>query len=380
MQRMQKNLPPLISELTGLRFLAVTMVIFGHAAATIPDGASGLRDAMAYLGHGGLGVQIFRVLSGFLITYILIKEWSRTGDIRIGRFVYRRAMRIWPAFYAFLAVVAVLTLLGGLDVAWQQLAFAASHLWNYSEVLGLGPTNQRQPDGAWYMGHLWSLALEEQFYWFWPPLLLFVLRRHADRVLPALILVIPLVRTASYFLAPELRGQLQMMLHTGADSIFVGAYAAIHQARIREWFATSPHSGRMANAACVAFFLLTPGLTLALGGYWTATYGTTVSGILVTAIIMAVITLPDFWLSRFLRLAPVMYLGTLSYSVYLWQQLFLYNGSPFALDFPLSLLQVLLAAILSYYLIERPVMRFRDRKRAPPPLAISPRSPPAAGE
>ena len=289
-------------------------------------------------------------------------------------------MRIWPAFYAFLAVVAILTLLGVLDVAWQQLGFAASHLWNYSAALGLGPTNDIHPDGAWYMGHLWSLALEEQFYWFWPPLLIFVLRRKADRVLPVLILAIPLVRTASYFLAPELRGQLQMMLHTGADSIFVGCYAAIHQARIREWLATSPHSRWLANAACVAFFLITPGLTIVLGGYWTATYGTTISAILVTVIIMSVITLPDFWLSRFLRLPAVMYLGTISYSIYLWQQLFLYNGSPFALDFPLSLLQVLLAAILSYYLIELPVMRLRDRKRAPASTAAPARGAPAGCE
>lgn len=377
---MQKRLPTLIPELTGLRCLAVTMVILGHAAATVPESANGLRAAMDYLGHGGLGVQIFRVLSGFLITTILIGEWTRTGGIRLGRFLYRRAMRIWPAFYVFLAVVALLSMQGALDVAWQQLGFAASHLWNYSAALGLTPINDQWPDGAWYMGHLWSLALEEQFYWFWPPLLIVMLRGKAARLLPALILVIPLVRTASYFLAPQLRGQLQMMLHTGADSIFIGCYAAVHQARIREWFATSPHSRWLANAACAALLMLVPGLTIVLGGYWTATYGTTVSALVVTVIIMAVITLPDFWMSRFLRLRPVMFLGTISYSIYLWQQLFLYIGSPLSLGFPLNLLQVLAAALASYYLIELPTLRWRDRKRGATKAAPVASGAPAAGE
>jgi peptidoglycan/LPS O-acetylase OafA/YrhL len=183
------------------------MVVFGHAIGTVQGGYTGWFYPLNYFSNSGLGVQIFFVLSGFLITNTLHSEWKATGKIDLLQFYIRRTLRIWPAFYAFVIMLALLSHMQLIDIARQQFTFAALHTWYYSEAFGLGPVNAHYGDGAWYLGHFWSLSLEEQFYWFWPPLLILLLHRRSERFLAVLILLVPVVRGATYFLAPGLRGR-----------------------------------------------------------------------------------------------------------------------------------------------------------------------------
>src|ERR1700691_518565 len=134
-------------------------------------GYTGLLRPLRLLSDGRLGVLVFFVLSGFLITNILLAELQSTGGIRLFPFYVKRALRIWPAFYVYLATIAILSIVGCTDVDQRQLTYAALHLWNYSAFLGMSGDDRLHSDGAWYLGHFWTLALEEQFYWIWPPLL-----------------------------------------------------------------------------------------------------------------------------------------------------------------------------------------------------------------
>lgn len=359
-----------IPELTGLRCVAVMMVVLGHAGNTAPNGYTGLLYPLNYFTNAGLGVQMFFVLSGFLITNILQAEWKASGAIDLLQFYIRRTLRIWPAFYAFVITLALLSHWRLIDVAWQQFAVAALHTWNYSQALGLGPINTQHLEGSWYLGHFWSLSLEEQFYWFWPPLLVFMLRGRSQRLLLWLILLVPVVRVASYFLAPNLRGQLGMMLHTGVDSILIGCYTALNQSRIKRFLEANRYRSALVTANCIALIFVVPMLADRVGGYWSGTYGTTLSAAMVGLVIMAIVTMKQFWLSRLLRLRPFIFVGTISYSLYLWQQLFLFEDSPVSLGFPFNILQAFAAATLSYWLIETPFLKLKDRRKRPAGLAV----------
>jgi peptidoglycan/LPS O-acetylase OafA/YrhL len=365
-----------IPELTGLRCVAVMMVVLTHAAGTFEGGYTGVLYPLRYFSNGGLGVQIFFVLSGFLITNLLHAEWKAWSAIDLPQFYLRRTLRIWPAFYAYILVLVLLSACQVLDIGWRQFAFAALHVWNYSEALGLGQSHVQHPDGAWYLGHFWTLALEEQFYWFWPPLLIFLLRGRGKGWLLGLILLMPLVRVAFYFLTPSLRGQLGMMLHTGVDSILIGCLTALGLPRIQDVLERH-HGAALVTACCIALVFVNPLLGSALGNAWSATYGTTFNGVCIAVILAGLVTMKDLWLSRLLRLRPFIFVGTISYSLYLWQQLFLVKDSLLAWAYPFNIVQAFAAATLSYWLIETPFLKIKDGRKHKRAMAMAPQ---AAGD
>jgi peptidoglycan/LPS O-acetylase OafA/YrhL len=350
-----------VQELTGLRAIAVTMVVVGHAQRVLAGGYTGLLRPLRLVSDGRLGVLVFFVLSGFLITSILQAELKRTGRIKLVPFYVKRALRIWPAFYTYLATIVILSMLGWTDVDRRQVMVAALHLWNYSGVGGMAAENALHADGAWYLGHFWTLALEEQFYWLWPPLLFYIWRRDSQRVLVLLIFAVPLIRVATYFAAPQLRGQLSMMFHTGIDPILIGCYVALNKARLDNWI-RSWRGGTVIPSALVAvLFLLMPVAEAKLGGFWSATYGTTLEAALVGVLIVVLCAQSEFWFSRLLRTTPFVFVGTISFSLYLWQQLFANLNLPIAHAFPLGIVEAVGMASASYFFIEAPFLRLKDR-------------------
>src|SRR5215203_3503971 len=122
--------------------------------------------------NGGLGVTIFFVLSGFLITWLLLKEEAKWGDVSLRLFYLRRSLRIFPAFYVFWAVIVIgMGVLRHKPVAWPQAISALFYTSNYYQAI----------TGNWQTAlfHTWSLAIEEQFYLLWPAL--FMALRGNDR-------------------------------------------------------------------------------------------------------------------------------------------------------------------------------------------------------
>ena len=136
-----------IPILDGLRAVSIAFVLFGHLAQT-----RNFLQINPNLTLAEFGVRVFFVISGYLITSILLAELSRKGSISLSRFYFRRTMRLFPAAYVFVGVMAILATYGIVHLERWDVAFALTYTTDFN--------NSR----AWSVGHLWSLAVEEQFY------------------------------------------------------------------------------------------------------------------------------------------------------------------------------------------------------------------------
>ena len=154
--------PPMtrrIPSLDGLRAVAILMVIVGHSVHGMSEAGFSAATALYAFHISTMGVSVFFVLTGFLITSLLIAEKAQTGRIRLGNFYVRRFFRIVPVYYTYLTLIMVLASLGRATVPRSGILPAYLFLWNYSP----------HADG-WWFAHTWTLSMEEQFYILWPPL------------------------------------------------------------------------------------------------------------------------------------------------------------------------------------------------------------------
>ena len=303
--------------------------------------SAGYLDSIAPLAT--LGVQIFFVISGFLITGILLSELERTRRIDLVRFYFRRTLRIFPAFYVFVVAAIVFSLAGftdKLDARW--LVPPITYSTNYF-------------GSNWLLGHTWSLAIEEQFYLLWPAILLLLGKRKGVWIAVAAVVLAPAVR--AYYMENGLAG---FHFEAFMDGIAVGCLLAALQRRI----AASAILNRVLRSPVL---LVVPVLLLALteatvrprlGPLFYA--ADTLIYLTIAVGIYAAIHRSGDPVTRFLNHKAVARVGVLSYSIYLWQQMFL---SPFDTPFvfPWNILLVLPFAWLSYVAVESPMLRLRQR-------------------
>src|ERR1700728_1401265 len=176
-----------IPSLDGLRAISILLVVVAHSSENFSRWIK--LPLGTYLLFGHLGVSVFFVISGFLITSLLLKEWNATGTVGLKRFYVRRAFRIFPPFYLYLGIILVLVLAGVFHTSLRAFFFAAIYCTDYY----LGP-------GSWFVGlqHIWSLSVEEQFYLLWPAALLLLGKRKAVYLAGFLILISPLLRGVTY--------------------------------------------------------------------------------------------------------------------------------------------------------------------------------------
>ena len=355
-----------IPSLDGLRALSIALVVVDHAAKTLPWDGPALRAFTLVFGNGHLGVAVFFTISGYLITRLLRQERERTGGIDLPAFYARRTIRIFPAFYAYIAVVAALTGADVLDVAWPDTAAAATYLWNYKHVA----LSDLSRDGWWFLGHTWSLSLEEQFYLLWPFAVVALGVLGARRAAIAVVVLAPLSRVVTYALWPEGRGYIGMMLHTAADGILVGAVVALVEGE--PWFERAVGWLRSGLVPALAFglaFVVSPLLAARFGGAYALPVGMTLESVCVTVLLVWAVRYPATRVGRVLNSRPLAAVGVLSYSLYLWQQLFLAPyETPLTLAFPLNVVAAIAAATASYWLVEKPFMRLRGRLRRREPM------------
>ena len=322
-----------IPSLDGLRAVSIATVVAAHLA-TAGFGPLFLRP------YAGSGVRMFFVISGYLITAILLKERNRTSTICLRRFYLRRAYRIFPAALFFMLTIFVVY---WRTLHWYEITIALLYVVNYFPR-------------PWVIGHLWSLSVEEQFYFLWPS----VLKKWDQHLVPILIGVVAFspIYTAALYHFKWIERLGSGTLPGVADNLAVGCLAAVFIAR---W----PRISRPVFAALVAAVILiplyvadTPGRTLFLLFVLNPLHSAAVGGILIH-----VVQNPY----RILNIAPVVWLGQISYSLYLWQQPFTNPDSPMRF----GLLWALALACVSYYLVERPLLRYRDRRvRAPSDVRV----------
>jgi peptidoglycan/LPS O-acetylase OafA/YrhL len=346
----------------GLRAIAVLFILDVHITGTfLPS----IRST--FLPGGFLGVDIFFVLSGFLITAILLREFERTRTIKMGRFYLGRVLRLVPALVAFAVVHLLWAWSIGIpgDQERPALAGSVTYLsnWGISAFKVPGGLLGGPPG----LGHLWSLAVEEQFYLVWPliffvSLALFRRRQVSLAVTGALIVIVAVHRAAAY--TPGL-GWLALYSRTDfrADSLLVGAFAA--QLWVCGWL---PKRGLKALAwlgvAVVAVSLLVAqdsAKWLYLGGY---------TGIaLAVAFVLLAIVETDWVGSRLLSWRGLCALGVVSYGFYIWHPLAFamvaYYGKHWAtvVQIVAGVALAVALTLASWYLVERPFLRIKDRLR-----------------
>ena len=333
-----------IPSLDGLRAVAILIVITSHLTGGLYNlpflGAGNFQ--MNFV-TGTLGVRIFFVISGFLITTLLRKEQVKTGGISLRQFYIRRALRILPASYAFLLVMAIATFLG--IVAIPRISFLAS-IFYFRNYVG----------NDWYTGHLWSLSVEEQFYLIWPAAIVFLPRRG---VLIAAFATIPLAPLC-HFIRPWFSFEANM------DGLAWGcilAYMWGPLGRSERW-QRFLRSGLFWAVPVAIFVLNNPTVC----GRALLFVGGRASMLMMAVSVERFVRYPTMGAAKLLNLRSAVFVGTLSYSLYLWQEpwVVLYGGQGLWQTFPVNVALACACAYLSYTFIERPFLRFRDRRRRAP--------------
>lgn len=335
-----------IPSLDGIRAICVLLVILAHSASAW----SGHSVNYLYpLRDGGLGVAMFFVISGFLITHLLLRELNKTGKINVGEFYIRRAFRILPACYTFLAVIGILSLLHITPVDLYSFLSAVTYTWNYNiHAEGL------------ILGHLWSLSLEEQFYLLWPACLVLFRKTTCLWLAVAAVLLSPISRVATYFLLPEWRGHTGMMLHTRIDTIMVGCtLALVLDMKLWNSFLRRINRLDVVMAAAIFVLFLNAPLSNHYRGVYRLTVGISLQGICCGILLLYATSHPQNPLGRILNHPILRHIGVISYSLYLWQQLFTFNER-FS-TFPWNVLIIFACAETSYFLVERPSFYLRDK-------------------
>src|SRR5260221_2596508 len=206
------NVPRRIAGLDGLRAISIALVLTGHLAGTKFCYPRAVYEQFGDLAN--LGVRVFFVISGYLITALLLDEHHKTGSISLRQFYLRRTLRIFPAFFAFMAAIVLLNARGLIDLFPGDLLHAASFTMNYHYVR------------AWWVGHLWSLSVEEQFYALWPAVLLLLGIRRGLKGAAIALAAAPIVRVAIVLWRPSQVPGIGEWFPTAADTIATGCLMA----------------------------------------------------------------------------------------------------------------------------------------------------------
>ena len=357
-----------IPSLDGLRAISITMVLFSHAAASIPSLAR--RPLLLYtILNGNRGVSVFFVISGFLITSLLVNEERHTGAISLKAFYIRRAFRILPPFWLYLGTLVVLWKLGVVQTSWADLRNAFLFVRDYTI-------------GDWWTGHSWSLSVEEQFYLIWPAALVLSGIQRAKWMALGLVGAAPAVRIFSQLLLAGKMGHDQsFMFHMRVDTLMFGcALAMFHNT---PWFARISKRILGRPGVLIAGFhfgFLSGYLTHRFQGYYLLTVGYTLDGLAITYLLLYFVAKPASFGGHILNSRIFVHVGLVSYSLYLWQQLF--SAPPFDAPhrwsasflgaFPFNLIAALVVAELSWKFVEQPALKWRRRFEHKP--AITPRA------
>jgi peptidoglycan/LPS O-acetylase OafA/YrhL len=333
-----------IPTLDGWRMVAILWVVLGHNQ---PWRAGWFSSTLV---HGERGVQLFFALSGWLICNRLLCEEQRYGGISLRSFYTRRFCRIQPAALMYLAVVSTFMLWGKIPQAWSTVAGSALMVRTFL------PRTQT----CWETAHFWSLAVEEQFYLFLPGFLL-LCRRYRLAAISALAVAFECWRVV-IMQTPRLKfvtPLVYLRTDTVIGGIFLGCAFALALNR-EKWLAWAK------SYLYPWVSLLYTAMVFARIGFHHSRSDHALEISVYPLLIVSTMLHPQSWTGRFLELPPVRFVGRISYSLYLWQELFF---NPLVVPTPGSFRSHTLlcwcaafgCALASYYLIERPLIRYGHR-------------------
>lgn len=331
-----------IPVLDGWRAVAISLVLWHHAAMAFYPTEAQWENSLSRF--GAFGVDIFFALSGLLITRLLLLEHAKYNSLHLAGFYVRRAFRILPAFGLFLVG---LTAIG----AWISRAEILSSLLFFRNYL---PIDLGTPESM----HLWSLAVEEHFYILWPGLLYLLLRHSRQLAANAAVMLaigIGLWRMLEPSLDPPLFPLVPEHFRTDLrlDALLWGSIVAfsLDGASIEE---------KLRSQLKLPAWIAITALAVAGIYYYSLLTGMFVA-VLIPFVLAGTYLHPDWLISRALSWGPVLWVGRISYSLYLWQQLLLlqpfgHSQESLLHSWPWNLVATFAIAACSYHFIEVPMI------------------------
>ena len=344
-------------SLNGLRAISILIVVFHHIELNykvfgdnIPDSLKAFYELLI---DGQFGVNVFFIISGFLITSLLIIEEKNTGTISFKNFYLRRTLRIFPAYYFYLLFLYILQLLNILSIDNRSWLTSITYMKYFNRGLD------------YVTSHAWSLSIEEHFYLFFPLLFVYGGKIRKTSIF-MLILFVPLIKIFCYYYPISyLNNNLTIIKRI--DALAIGCLVAFYKdsllkilgKKINYWFYFS----------LVVIFII-PFLSdfseeynLHLG-FILVPFGTrygTIANICISIILLySVFGHKGLWY-RLLNSKVFEQIGLLSYSIYLWQQLFISPLKFWAFSYPQNIMFVIAFALFSYYCIEKPFLKMKDK-------------------
>ncbi|OQP47931.1 hypothetical protein A4H97_30470 [Niastella yeongjuensis] len=359
MQNLTIKLPAAIQQpgfraLDGLRAVSIGIVIMAHVLTPFLGNS--------YLGL--IGVYIFFVISGFLITTLLLKERVKYGSISLKGFYIRRCLRILPVAYGFLLVLLCLNALFKLEIPGSSFLNCLLFIKNLPIL----------PNRDWYTGHYWSLGVEEQFYLLFPFLLVSLSLRNYKRLIVCLIILIPLLSIINSRKLDTGYLQVPGFIHwaiTWVVNLFGGGTVLILTGSLfsillltENRFITHICNKAPAFSSLLLFtigsMLLYPTLPTQIRIFSVPVFG------FIIAFVIVLNLKERAMFGRLLEFEWMKKLGILSYSLYIWQQLFTYkqpwhNAGTNVWLLLLNLTALLIVSFLSYSLYEKKFLNFKKR-------------------
>jgi peptidoglycan/LPS O-acetylase OafA/YrhL len=345
-----------LPSISGLRALSVITVVLFHLSDQFQDFFYEqpnflVNTFIRFISDGYVGVNMFFVISGFLITLLLLEEEKNTGSISVKKFYIRRSLRIFPAYYFMLYVYLILQLLGVLNISSSSWLTAITYTKYFNWELDT------------LTAHAWSLSVEEQFYLVWP--LIFLCGNKLRTYVP-IILILAVAANRVFLHFHEVAWMNNLTIFLRVDAIAIGCLLAIYKDRILQipkkyWRITFYFS-------CLLLLFLRPSIRMIeqvpfLKAAWLpigTTFGAFANFLYAIILLYSVYGPHGIWF-RFLNCRIANFVGKISYSIYLWHVLFMSLQNVEFLNFPINLLITLMVAIASYYFIEKPFLNLKSR-------------------
>lgn len=333
-----------IPSLDGFRAVSIILVLFCHSRY-FEGFPYYLFD---FAKQCDVGVTVFFVISGYLITSLLIKEHDSRKNIAIKSFFIRRSFRIIPVFLIYIVFIICVDHFLNLGLTKNNIIHSLTFTTNFD------------PAPNWYLGHLWSLAVEEQFYIFWPLLFLYF-NKHMKVIVVLLIVYSSLIRILVYRYDLSLFYLLNGFF-TKSDSIMIGALASLLNLKSLSIFMKKSLINYFLQLIAILLIVLFV-FSSAHGklGIIALPLGNTIISISIMYIILSYVHPKENYIYKALNSKFFTHIGILSYSIYIWQQFFIFKNVALLNKFPFNILTIYIVAYISYNFFEKPFLKIKER-------------------